>query len=233
MPELAGLRNRPIHSRCDGPRCRRLRELGADAVKARGVAGGGGGAVGRGRAGGGDGREGLPAGPQVVAVLHGVGASVLARPGQGRHAGAGVVAEGDAFAVVIQRAGGLAGDGDVIAIERLESGDVIRDDTVLTGLEGQTAKGELVGEGIAVLEISAAQIDGCCADVLQLDEVHATHAGRVILKTELRSTKDTKSTKGEGLAENRGLTRWVSREEIVSPSFRVLSCLSWTLHPRI
>jgi hypothetical protein len=54
----------------------------------------------------------------------------------------------------------------------------------------------------------------------------------IILNAELRSTKDTKSTKGQMVAASAALTHRVSQKNFASRSFRVLSCFSWTLHCR-
>jgi hypothetical protein len=50
------------------------------------------------------------------------------------------------------------------------------------------------------------------------------------LKPGLRSTKDTKSTKGQTVVEVASFTQQVTRENFASRSFRGVSCFPWTLH---
>src|SRR5437016_144340 len=69
--------------------------------------------------------------------------------------------------------------------------------------------------------------------VIRERNARSSHRKLITLKPELRSTKNTESTNGERIAENRRVTRWVSSEKIATASIRVLSCLSWTLHRRI
>jgi len=54
----------------------------------------------------------------------------------------------------------------------------------------------------------------------------------ITLNAGLRSTKDTKSTKGQMVAAVVALTHRVRQKNFAKPSFRVVSCFSWTLHRR-